>query len=708
MFEVGSLLMDTPVLPLWADNFTVTRVNTNKKLRDYLIMVTQTEIIQVPLSRVVCFNQIFDVLTSCNDAEIISMNSTTFTYRVLWRLLVVDDEGGKGDDTEGEIFLLSISLKDIDLENTSVALKAGSDFIVAANSMGNVIKYLVDEIIKKAEQLKQGNELIYPESEVRKSKKREWETTKNYICGKVNLGKNRRLLYLQEQLSTNTPSYIVDAISALKMGDNATAYELMKSSYIYRNSHEILTKKDQLELPLLVLCEVLEQPEAIYRHLLAVKAINPNNIFARNRVDYFNSLADTTEKQREIETIKSDLTNDLDNAVLHYYLAIKTLSTIPLFMTINYEDSYYWSGLATGDMKQVISYSSPKIVFGKEELYLALVLGIQDEDLSKKALSLIHDIRDLEKGLSKDESPQPRNVDYIKSVLEYRVKSILEQAGELRNRIADDPSNAQLHFELAQALYVAYPMYDIREDIQYQFIYDYFSEILEDAKREYFLTISLGLSSPLDEARARLHLAKLSYPDNIMASLLDEAITFAKKHLRRYPHHLEALSILRDAHLLLNNESELRTIEIEIKKAQSLINAGILIDGKAINIDNIEQPGKFAGIALEEQVQKLLQALGLRASMTKASGDGGIDVIAFSENPIFSGKYIVQCKDWANPVGEPVVRDLYGVVMAEGANKGILITTGRYTDAAERFAEGKQIELIDGDELQKLMRQHNL
>ncbi|MFQ5885722.1 MAG: DNA translocase FtsK, partial [Anaerolineae bacterium] len=53
-------------------------------------------------------------------------------------------------------------------------------------------------------------------------------------------------------------------------------------------------------------------------------------------------------------------------------------------------------------------------------------------------------------------------------------------------------------------------------------------------------------------------------------------------------------------------------------------------------------------------------------------------------------------KNWTKPVGAPVVRDLYGVITAENANKGILITTSRFTDSARAFAEGKPLELIDG------------
>lgn len=41
--------------------------------------------------------------------------------------------------------------------------------------------------------------------------------------------------------------------------------------------------------------------------------------------------------------------------------------------------------------------------------------------------------------------------------------------------------------------------------------------------------------------------------------------------------------------------------------------------------------------------------------------------------------------------------------MAERANKGILMTTGYFTQSAIAFAERKQLELIDGMEMDKLI-----
>ena len=117
-------------------------------------------------------------------------------------------------------------------------------------------------------------------------------------------------------------------------------------------------------------------------------------------------------------------------------------------------------------------------------------------------------------------------------------------------------------------------------------------------------------------------------------------------------------------------------------------------------MDNINT---LSGLEFEKLCQALLMKLGFDVETTKQSGDGGIDLIAYNHQPFYSGKYIVQCKRYAGSVGEPIVRDLYGVVMAEHANKGILITTGHFTMSASRFAQNKNIELIDGETLPEIL-----
>lgn len=116
----------------------------------------------------------------------------------------------------------------------------------------------------------------------------------------------------------------------------------------------------------------------------------------------------------------------------------------------------------------------------------------------------------------------------------------------------------------------------------------------------------------------------------------------------------------------------------------------------------------LSGIEFENLCQQLLQKMEFDTETTKASGDGGIDIIARYNKPLLKGKYIIQCKRYSGSVGEPIIRDLYGVVMSERANKGILMTTGYFTPSAISFAEDKNLELIDGTLLHKLLYDNGL
>jgi restriction system protein len=82
--------------------------------------------------------------------------------------------------------------------------------------------------------------------------------------------------------------------------------------------------------------------------------------------------------------------------------------------------------------------------------------------------------------------------------------------------------------------------------------------------------------------------------------------------------------------------------------------------------------------------------------------DGGVDLVLYKDGE----KSLVQCKQWrAYKVGVTVVRELYGVMAAEGAASGYVVTSGRFTAEAKKFASGREIALIDGATLSWMIRE---
>lgn len=92
--------------------------------------------------------------------------------------------------------------------------------------------------------------------------------------------------------------------------------------------------------------------------------------------------------------------------------------------------------------------------------------------------------------------------------------------------------------------------------------------------------------------------------------------------------------------------------------------------------------------------------------VTQASRDGGVDAIVFDPDPLRGGKIVIQAKRYTNTVGVSAVRDLYGTVINEGANTGILITTSDYGHDSYEFAKDKPLKLLNGGHLLALLHKN--
>jgi len=109
---------------------------------------------------------------------------------------------------------------------------------------------------------------------------------------------------------------------------------------------------------------------------------------------------------------------------------------------------------------------------------------------------------------------------------------------------------------------------------------------------------------------------------------------------------------------------------------------------------------------IREVFEKEFSRDGSEVKITRASRDGGVDAVVFDPDPLRGGKIVIQAKRYTNTVGVGWVRDLYGTVMNEGANKGILVTTADYGPDAYEFAKDKPLTLLSGSNLLHLLEKH--
>jgi restriction system protein len=142
-----------------------------------------------------------------------------------------------------------------------------------------------------------------------------------------------------------------------------------------------------------------------------------------------------------------------------------------------------------------------------------------------------------------------------------------------------------------------------------------------------------------------------------------------------------------------------------------LTGAGISAYGRHIRATLLEdvQEGSSSSVLngmtwqeFEMLVGEAFWRRGYAVSETGGGGaDGGVDLVLRKDGE----KFLVQCKQWkAFKVGVTTIRELYGVMAAGGAVGGFVVTSGVFTQEAKSFAEGINIDLIDGSELTDMIR----
>ena len=83
----------------------------------------------------------------------------------------------------------------------------------------------------------------------------------------------------------------------------------------------------------------------------------------------------------------------------------------------------------------------------------------------------------------------------------------------------------------------------------------------------------------------------------------------------------------------------------------------------------------LSGYEFEREVASLFRSKGYNATVTSATGDGGVDVILVKGDE----RIAVQCKHHSKPVGPNDVRALQGVVASQKYTKGIFVSLNGYT-----------------------------
>jgi len=112
----------------------------------------------------------------------------------------------------------------------------------------------------------------------------------------------------------------------------------------------------------------------------------------------------------------------------------------------------------------------------------------------------------------------------------------------------------------------------------------------------------------------------------------------------------------------------------------------------------------YPALAFEGLVKRIFEKAGWgRVEQLGGVADKGRDLIIHSQQ----GKIVVECKHHKNSIGRPVVQKLHSAVMSEGTNRGIIVSTGGFSDQAKEYArdlvrQGITIELTDLSKLTEI------
>ena len=185
---------------------------------------------------------------------------------------------------------------------------------------------------------------------------------------------------------------------------------------------------------------------------------------------------------------------------------------------------------------------------------------------------------------------------------------------------------------------------------------------------------------------------------------LEEGVEITNSYLMRYPSFAEFQNrtVPQDKPEEVQEVSE--TPQETLDRVYKTINSELAEE--LLSEIMRQSPGFF-----ETLVVDLMKAMGYGDGfVTKASGDDGIDGIIHEDKLGFNLIYI-QAKRW-NPsvsIGKPEIQKFAGAMMGPPKiEKGLFITTARFSQGARAYGETQHIILVDGQKLTELMIEYGL
>jgi len=114
------------------------------------------------------------------------------------------------------------------------------------------------------------------------------------------------------------------------------------------------------------------------------------------------------------------------------------------------------------------------------------------------------------------------------------------------------------------------------------------------------------------------------------------------------------------------------------------------------------------GYEFEHFVADVWAKRGWNTSVTDGSNDNGVDIVA-TRDGLFAEKHLIQAKKFADTsVSSPDIQKYASLHLNSDVDAVVVVTTSDFSGPAEEIAEKRNVKLVDGAEIQRLVREMNL
>ncbi|MFN8185215.1 MAG: restriction endonuclease [Candidatus Nanopelagicales bacterium] len=198
--------------------------------------------------------------------------------------------------------------------------------------------------------------------------------------------------------------------------------------------------------------------------------------------------------------------------------------------------------------------------------------------------------------------------------------------------------------------------------------------------------------------------ALADHPERIDMATLEHYpsyVEFRRRRGRRNPANPEAADVAQ--------------LEGAAATPADLMAQAVVDNRAAVEGDILRAALALSATGFEDLVIRLLEKMGYgragSVERTSSSGDAGVDGI-ISQDPLGLDRIYVQAKRYAEDraIDRPRIHEFAGALLGKQGDRGVYITTSRFTDGARREAEriNARIELIDGARLAELLVAHEV